>query len=79
MTVKEIHPEIVRLFARRVRKEREETGLSQEAFADKAGVHRNYIGGVERGEINLTLSNADKLARALDMQLAHLLVERDPR
>lgn len=69
------HPEIVQLFARRVREEREQTNLSQEALADLAKVHRTYVGGLERGEINATLANADKVAKALDMRLADLLVE----
>ena len=69
------HPEIVQLFARRVREEREQSGLSQEALADLARVHRTYVGGLERGEINATLANAEKIAKALDKQLADLLVE----
>ena len=81
MTVKKNHPKIVQLFAKRVRQEREkkEPLLSQEALADRAKLHRNYIGGLERGEINATLSNADKVAKALDMELAELLVEKESR
>ena len=80
MTVKKNHPKIVQLFARRVRQEREEnTDLSQEGLADKAKLHRNYIGGLERGEINATLGNANKVAKALGMELADLLVERESR
>lgn len=77
MTKRKSDSEIVLLFARRVRAERKklEPPISQEALADKAGLHRTYLGGLERGEINPTLSNADKVARALGMELAELLVE----
>lgn len=42
---------------------------------DKARLHRTYIGGLERGETNPTLTNADKVAKALNMKLAELLDE----
>ncbi len=75
MTKRKSDSEIVLLFARRVREERKklEPPLSQEALADKARLHRTYLGGVERGEINPTLSNADKVAKALGVKLADLL------
>lgn len=77
MTAKKSRSEIVLLFARRVREERKkkEPLISQEALADKARLHRTYLGGLERGEINPTLSNADKVAKALDMKLSELLDE----
>lgn len=43
-------------------------GLSQEAFADTLGVHRTYMGAVERGERNLTLKSVEKIAARLDLQ-----------
>jgi transcriptional regulator with XRE-family HTH domain len=54
-----------------------EAGYSQEAFADRAKVHRTYMGTVERGETNLTLENIDKLARALGLKMWQLLKEMD--
>ena len=51
-----------------VRRLRVKAGYSQEAFADRAKVHRTYMGTVERGETNLTLENIDKLARALGLK-----------
>jgi transcriptional regulator with XRE-family HTH domain len=45
-----------------LRAHREALGLSQEAFADVLGVHRTYMGGVERGERNLTLKSLERLA-----------------
>lgn len=55
----------LRLFGARVRTERERLGLSQEAFADLVGLHRTYIGGVERGERNLGLLNILRIAHGL--------------
>lgn len=52
-------------FGARVRAERERLGISQEDLADRAGLHRTYLGGVERGERNLGLLNVIRIARAL--------------
>ncbi len=52
-------------FARRIRSLRIKTGLSQEALGDLAGLHRTYIGGIERGERNVGILNILRLARAL--------------
>lgn len=55
---------------RRIRKGR---GLSQEDFADLLGLHRTYIGGVERGEKNLTLRSIERLADLLGVTPLELL------
>lgn len=52
-------------FGERVRALREQIRLSQEALAAKAGIHRTYMGGVERGERNISLKNIVRLAAAL--------------
>ncbi len=52
---------------------REAKGLSQEAFADVLGVHRTYMGGVERGERNLTLRSVERLARRIKVKPLWLL------
>ncbi len=62
-------------FGKRVRTLRERLGLSQEELADKAGIHRTYIGGVERGERNLGLKNVFRIAKALGVTVTDLFTE----
>jgi transcriptional regulator with XRE-family HTH domain len=60
-------------FGRRVRELRKKRGLSQEALALEAGLDRSYVGGVERGERNLSLSNIHRIAKALSVKPDELL------
>jgi len=60
-------------FGNKVRKERTKRGYSQESFANKVGVHRTYIGMIERAEKNITLANINKIAKALGLKLSELL------
>jgi transcriptional regulator with XRE-family HTH domain len=52
---------------------RRERGLSQEAFADQAGIHRTYISDIERGSRNPTITVVAKIAKALGVSLGSLL------
>ena len=54
---------------------RQQRGLSQEAFADVIGVHRTYLGGVERGERNLTLRSVERIAGQIGVDPRALLGE----
>ncbi|MBN2034833.1 MAG: helix-turn-helix transcriptional regulator [Deltaproteobacteria bacterium] len=60
-------------FGNRVREERLKQNLSQEELAYKAGVHRTYIGMIERAEKNITLLNIEKIARALCLEIDYLM------
>ena len=60
------------LFGMALRTLREERGYSQEELAERANLHRNYVGGVERGERNVGLENIVKLARALSVHTKDL-------
>lgn len=59
--------------ARNLRQLRAAKGLSQEALADRAGLHRTFVGSVERCERNISLDNIAKLAAALGVSAAKLL------
>ncbi len=62
-----------RIFAKNLKRIRLEKGLSQEALADLAGLHRTYIGSVERGERNISIDNIERLAKALGCQIIEML------
>jgi transcriptional regulator with XRE-family HTH domain len=65
-------PDVKLLFGTRVRELRRARGLSQEEFAAVAGLDRSYMGGIERGERNVSLENICAIARALDVNPAEL-------
>jgi len=63
------------LFAQNLRAFRLRAGLSQEDLADLSGLHRTYVGSVERGERNISIDNMERLAYALKCDLIDLLKE----
>ncbi len=52
-----------------LKKRRKELKLSQEKLAELAGLHRNYVGSVERGEVNIAIDNIEKIAKALEIKV----------
>ena len=60
-----------------MRKYRHAVGISQEALADLAGIHRTYVGDVERGERNLSLLNMVRHSSALGVRLSQVILEME--
>lgn len=73
MAIKPRECPLVEVFAAHVRARRHELGLSQEQLAERAGVHRTYVGMLERGEKNVTIYNIERIAIALSVEPATLL------
>ncbi|MGA2330117.1 MAG: helix-turn-helix transcriptional regulator [Bryobacteraceae bacterium] len=67
---------ILTVIGNNVRHLRKKLGLSQEELGDTAGLDRTYIGGIERGERNVSALNIAKLAKALKVKPERLLVEK---
>lgn len=65
--------EVLTQFGNRVREERLKRGLSQEDLAFRSGLHRTYIGMIERAEKNVTLINIQKISKALELPIHELL------
>jgi transcriptional regulator with XRE-family HTH domain len=65
--------DLQRTVGRNLRAYREGKSLSQEAFADELGVHRTYMGGIERGERNLTLKSLERIAGQIGLDPLALL------
>jgi len=67
---------ILEKFGEKVRDERLKQHLSQEELASRAGVHRTYIGMIERAEKNITLGNIEKIGKALNLPIDKLFCKR---
>ena len=71
-------PESARLrLAANLRATRKERGISQEELAAMAGLHRTYVGAIERGERNVSIDNIERLAAALGFDVVELLALRE--
>lgn len=69
--------DVAEVFATNVRNFRRARGLSQEKLGEAAGLHRTYIGNIEQQAVNPSLSNVEKIAEALEVPLALLLMSTD--
>jgi transcriptional regulator with XRE-family HTH domain len=65
---------VLRALGQRIRELRAAQGYSQEGFADRCGVHRTFMGTVERGESNLSFENIARVARSLGITLSALFL-----
>ena len=70
---------LLRALGQRIRELRTEQGYSQEGFADKCGVHRTFMGTVERGESNLSFQNIVKVSTTLGVPLSTLFRDLEGR
>lgn len=61
-------------FGVRVREERKRKNISQEELAELAGLHRTYVGSIERGERNISINNIERIAKALRIGPDELLI-----
>lgn len=67
--------DIVKVFGTNLKKYRTDMGITQEAFADKCGMHRTYISAIECYRRSISLENIQRIADALDIEAYKLLVE----
>ncbi len=71
--MKDTNRQFLIFFGKKVRAERMKQAISQEKLGELAGVHRTYVGMIERGEKNITLTNMKRIANALGLQVRDLL------
>jgi transcriptional regulator with XRE-family HTH domain len=71
--------DLQRVVGRRLRAYRKSQGMTQEALAEVLGVHRTYMGGIERGERNLTLRSLERIAERIGQEPLDLFKATDER
>ena len=69
--------DIIKVFGKNVRKYRSELGISQERFAELAGLHRTYISDIERFQRSISLENIQKIADALQIETYKLFIDEE--
>lgn len=69
--------DILKIFGANLRKYRLESGLSQEKFAEKCGLHRTYISDIERSKRSISLENVQKIADALEIETYELFISKE--
>jgi len=77
MSNREIVPNLQKKLGKRIRQLRKDRGYSQESFAFECGLHRTYVGCIERGEKNITVANVEKVAKALKITMEELFKDYD--
>jgi len=75
MSVNKTTSKARKLFSTNLRAFRKEKGISQEELAYLSGLHRTYVGSVERGERNISIDNIERLAEALNIKITDLLYD----
>ena len=71
--------ELAKRFGELVRRLRQERGFSQEEFSFRVGLHQTYVSSIERGERNVTIQTAERIANALGTTLARMFGELEPK
>lgn len=66
---------LINIFSHNTKSYRLKRGLSQEKLAELSGLHRTYIGSVERGERNISINNIEKICKALNVDVTQLFSE----
>lgn len=77
--MKKVNSRLIEILSFNLKKIRLEKNLSQEELAEVSGLHRTYIGGIERGERNITLKTLECLAESLGVDDLYLISERAQR
>lgn len=75
MSLRKPSTELITILAENIRFVRNEKGISQEELAGLCGIHRTYVGSVERGERNVTLSSLELFSSALNVSVPKLLTK----
>lgn len=68
--------DIKQVLGENIRRKRKEMNISQEKLAELCGLHRTYVGAIERGERNVSLKNIQRIAKALNLPISELLKEK---
>lgn len=68
--------DIIKVFGTNLKKYRKKKGLSQEAFAEKCGMHRTYISAIECYKRSISLENVQRIADALEIETYKLFMEK---
>lgn len=71
--------DIKKIFGKNIRVARDSKNITQEQLAELCGLHRTYIGSVERGERNISLENISKIAQALKVNISDLFKKTDAK